>query len=303
MESIGDRQSVRFLPRLSWKGLVTGLLGTAAVGAALVFTAGEAEAGPVTVPGIGQFDIPEGIEFRPVTIPGVGNFEVPQLVSITEPAAPETLPVTPGESIPAGAPEIMPSAPADFETAPGTIPVAALPESMPAPRTGSVPNSAPAPAAPEFRSVTVEGLGVFAVPNSLPPLTGIPGVTDAATIAPAPLAPKTTGERAVEAAYSKLGAGYSSGAVGPDSFDCSGFVQWSYAQAGVDLPRTSYSQLDAGTPVAMDELQPGDLVSFYGGGHSALYVGDGQVIHATTYGSGVQVSPIENMPVTGARRF
>ncbi|WP_245721517.1 C40 family peptidase [Nocardia crassostreae] len=276
---------------------MTGLLGTAAVGAALMFTAGEAEARPVTIPGIGQFEMPEGIEFRPVTIPGIGNVEVPHMVSIDETA-------------PAIAPEIMPSATADFETAPfetapGTIPVAANPESMPAPRTDSTPATPSAPAAPEFRSVTVDGLGVFSVPNSLPPLAGIPGVTDAATItpAPAPAAPKTTGERAVEAAYSKLGAGYSSGGSGPDAFDCSGFVQWSYAQAGVDLPRTSYSQLNAGTPVSMDELQPGDLVSFYGGGHSALYVGDGQVIHASTYGSGVRVSPIENMPVSGARRF
>ncbi|MBF6334142.1 C40 family peptidase [Nocardia transvalensis] len=132
--------------------------------------------------------------------------------------------------------------------------------------------------------------------RSLPPIPGLAW--------PEPAAPeKTQGERAVEAAESKLGAAYSYGSAGPDSFDCSGLVQWSYEQAGVDLPRTSYEQLDAGTPVSLDELEPGDLVSFYGGQHSALYAGDGKVIHAATSGSGVVMSPISEMPVSGARRF
>ncbi|WP_375336009.1 C40 family peptidase [Nocardia sp. SYP-A9097] len=163
-----------------------------------------------------------------------------------------------------------------------------------------------APVAPDSRRVTVTGLGDFSVPNSLPPLVGIPGVSDAAA-APAPVPAampnKSAGQRAVEAARTKLGASYRMGAVGPDAFDCSGLVQWSYREAGVEVPRTSYSQLAAGTPVSVDELQPGDLVSFYGGGHSALYAGDGQVIHASTYGQGVKLSPIDNMPITGVRRF
>nr|WP_245998684.1 C40 family peptidase [Nocardia pseudobrasiliensis] len=121
--------------------------------------------------------------------------------------------------------------------------------------------------------------------------------------APAATPEKSHGQLAVEAAESKLGSSYSFGSAGPDSFDCSGLVQWSYEQAGVELPRTSYEQLDAGTPVGLDELQPGDLVSFYGGDHSALYAGDGQVIHAATSGTGVVMSPITEMPVTGARRF
>ncbi|MBL1075398.1 C40 family peptidase [Nocardia sp. 2] len=179
-------------------------------------------------------------------------------------------------------------------------------ESAPIPSSAVVAAPEPAPAAPESRSVTVAGLGEFAVPNSLPVLTGIPGVTDSAATpaAPAMVTPKqNTGERAVEAAKSKLGSYYRAGGNGPDSFDCSGLVQWSYAQAGVDLPRTSYSQLNSGTPVGLDELQPGDLVSFYGGGHSAIYAGDGKVIHASTYGTGVIESDMGNMPVTGARRF
>ncbi|MCM6773110.1 C40 family peptidase [Nocardia sp. CDC159] len=121
--------------------------------------------------------------------------------------------------------------------------------------------------------------------------------------APAATPEKTPGQLAVAAAESKLGSAYAFGSNGPDSFDCSGLVQWSYEQAGVELPRTSYEQLAAGTPVPLDELEPGDLVSFYGGDHSALYAGDGRVIHAATSGSGVVMSPISEMPVSGARRF
>ncbi|MFR9753347.1 C40 family peptidase [Nocardia sp. 004] len=114
---------------------------------------------------------------------------------------------------------------------------------------------------------------------------------------------KTAGEIAIEAAQSKLGTAYNYGSTGPDAFDCSGLVQWSYQQAGVDLPRTSYAQLAAGTPVSLDDLQPGDMVSFYNGSHSALYIGDGKVIHAMTYGTGVTTSLISSMPVAGACRF
>lgn len=140
----------------------------------------------------------------------------------------------------------------------------------------------------------------------------IPGI-DFRALLPAPRVPeaadapvtpeKTRGEMAVEAAESKIGAAYGYGAAGPDSFDCSGLVQWSYGQAGVDVPRTSYEQLSAGTPVDMDELEPGDMVSFYGGGHSALYAGDGKVIHAGTNSTGVQMTDLSEMPASGARRF
>ncbi|MEU2035234.1 C40 family peptidase [Nocardia amamiensis] len=138
----------------------------------------------------------------------------------------------------------------------------------------------------------------------LPFRAGTPEIMPRAPTPPVAAAPrKTTGEIAVDAARTKLGADYNYGAVGPDSFDCSGLVQWSYGQAGVDLPRTSEAQLAAGTPVSLDELQPGDVVSFYDGSHSALYAGEGKVIHASTYGIGVTTAPLSSMPVAGARRF
>lgn len=137
---------------------------------------------------------------------------------------------------------------------------------------------------------------------SLPPQLTIPGVFP--EIAPAPPQPlKSVGERALEVAETKIGAPYRTGADGPNAFDCSGLVQWSYGQVGVQLPRTSYDQLAAGTPVPLDALRPGDMVSFYGGGHSALYAGDGDVVHAATSGTGVVRSPLDRMPATAARRF
>ncbi len=137
---------------------------------------------------------------------------------------------------------------------------------------------------------------------SLPPQFAIPGLFPE-NPPPPPKPAESAGERALAAAETKLGSAYRSGAAGPDAFDCSGLVQWAYRQVGVDLPRTSYDQLAAGAPVDVDALRPGDLVSFYGGGHSALYAGDGTVVHAAGDGSGVVRSPISQMPVTGARRF
>lgn len=155
--------------------------------------------------------------------------------------------------------------------------------------------------------VEVPGVGTFEVPDEVlgaippgvvPPAIQIPG------IAPAPFAPQqTVGQRAADAAMSKVGAPYVYGASGPNAFDCSGLVQWSYRQAGLELPRTSYEQLNAGTPVSTDALQPGDVVSYYGGGHSAVYVGDGNVVHASTAGEPVKVAPVSSMPITGARRY
>ncbi|MEU2036135.1 C40 family peptidase [Nocardia amamiensis] len=160
------------------------------------------------------------------------------------------------------------------------------------------------PAAPAAaQPVTIPGIGTIEVPNEIPVPQGAPGLE---LPGPAPLpfaAPKPAGEIALDAALSKVGSPYVYGAAGPNAFDCSGLVQWSYRQAGVELPRTSGAQLAAGSPVSLNDLQPGDLVSFYGGGHSGLYAGDGNIVHASTSGTPVRVAPISSMPIAGARRF
>ena len=58
-----------------------------------------------------------------------------------------------------------------------------------------------------------------------------------------------------------------------------GFVQSVYANFGVSLPRTSYEQQNAGTEVSYADAQPGDLICY--GGHVAIYMGNGQIVHAS----------------------
>lgn len=110
---------------------------------------------------------------------------------------------------------------------------------------------------------------------------------------------------AVDAAMTKVGSPYSWGAAGPDAFDCSGLMYWAYQQLGKSIPRTSQAQLAGGTPVSRDQLQPGDLIGFYEGiTHVGMYVGNGMIIHASTYGVPVQVVPIEQGgPYMGAVRY
>ncbi len=161
--------------------------------------------------------------------------------------------------------------------------------------------AAPALAEP----VTIPGVGTFDIPGvpaqtiqipGLPQLVPPPGL-------PAPEQIKTVGDKAVEAAAGKIGSPYVWGASGPNSFDCSGLVQWAFKQAGLNLPRTSYDQAAAGTPVSTSDLKPGDVVSFYGGSHSGIYAGNGEVIHAATSGTPVKRAPISSMPMDGARRY
>jgi len=117
-------------------------------------------------------------------------------------------------------------------------------------------------------------------------------------------APTSKGQQILEAAQTKVGAPYVWGATGPDSFDCSGLTSWAYGQAGIDIPRTSQAQSSGGTQVAKGDLQPGDIVSFYGGAtHVGIYAGDGQILHASTEGVPVGYAPLDSMPFNNAVRY
>ena len=94
---------------------------------------------------------------------------------------------------------------------------------------------------------------------------------------------------AVRAALSRLGCPYVWGATGPDRFDCSGLVQWSYAQAGVPLHRTTYDQINDGVPVARADVRPGDLV-FPHTGHVQMAIGGDLVVEAPYAGAPVRIS-------------
>ncbi|MDT3397831.1 NlpC/P60 family protein [Streptomyces sp. B1866] len=102
---------------------------------------------------------------------------------------------------------------------------------------------------------------------------------------------------ALAAAQSKIGSPYVWGATGPTAFDCSGLTSWAYAQAGVQISRTSQSQAGDGVRIGRSQLKPGDLVLFYGDlHHVGLYAGNGQVLHAPRTGTTVRYESINNMP-------
>ncbi len=106
---------------------------------------------------------------------------------------------------------------------------------------------------------------------------------------------------AVKAALSRLGRPYVWGAKGPNAFDCSGLVRWSYAQAGVTVGDDTYSQFQQGTPVAAGDVQAGDMVfpnsSFGEGGHRGpghvmMAISPTECVEAQQSGVPVKISPM-----------
>lgn len=99
-------------------------------------------------------------------------------------------------------------------------------------------------------------------------------------------------------AEAQMGKPYVWGATGPSSYDCSGLTQAAWRAAGVDLPRTTWDQVKAGTRVATEDLRPGDLVFFYDDiSHVGIYKGDGRMIHAPRPGANVREESIYYMPI------
>lgn len=100
----------------------------------------------------------------------------------------------------------------------------------------------------------------------------------------------------VQIAYKYIGYPYVSGANGPYSFDCSGFVQFVYSQVGKSISRSTSTQILDGVGISYDNVQPGDILSWgYTDGvptHSALYVGNGMMIHAANPSQGVLLSNV-----------
>jgi peptidoglycan DL-endopeptidase CwlO len=105
---------------------------------------------------------------------------------------------------------------------------------------------------------------------------------------------------ALRAAESRKGLPYVWGAAGPASFDCSGLVQWSFAQAGVSMPRVAADQARTGPAVPVSQLEPGDLLFYHTDptdpgyiSHVAIYLGNGWMIQAPQPGMDVQVVPAD----------
>jgi cell wall-associated NlpC family hydrolase len=105
---------------------------------------------------------------------------------------------------------------------------------------------------------------------------------------------------ALRAAMSRRGMPYVWGAAGPASFDCSGLVQWAFAQAGIRMPRVAADQALSGPSVAVSQVKPGDLIFYHTDrtaptyiSHVAIYLGNGWMIQAPEPGMDVEVVPAD----------
>lgn len=96
----------------------------------------------------------------------------------------------------------------------------------------------------------------------------------------------------------QLGKPYVYGKDGPDSFDCSGLVEYVYSKIGVELPRVVADQVYAGNYIEKENLRFGDIVFFSNDGinltHAGIYIGSGKMIHAPKTGEVVKISPINS---------
>jgi cell wall-associated NlpC family hydrolase len=131
---------------------------------------------------------------------------------------------------------------------------------------------------------------------------------DAEVVVPTydPDAPAARYGHVVGIALQYLGVPYVWGGSSPSTgFDCSGFTSYVFAQVGVYLPHHAASQYGMGTPVAYEQLAPGDLVFFSGLGHVGIYIGGGQFVHAPHTGDVVRISSLgeRSGSYVGARRL
>lgn len=129
---------------------------------------------------------------------------------------------------------------------------------------------------------------------------------------PAPHPAATPGEAALAVAQRYLGTPYDWGGSSPSTgFDCSGLVQFAFAQVGIRVPRVAADQFHAGVPVARGALEPGDAVFFANPDgdvhHVGLYIGEGRFINAPATGEDVRIDSLSEpyfaAQYAGARRY
>jgi peptidoglycan DL-endopeptidase CwlO len=110
--------------------------------------------------------------------------------------------------------------------------------------------------------------------------------------------------QALRKAMTKIGDAYVWGAAGPTTFDCSGLVVWAYAQLGISLPHFTGDQWNSGVHVSRAQLRPGDLLFFFADiGHVGIYVGNGFMLDAPTFGIPVGIHPVFWNAYDGAVRI
>lgn len=121
-------------------------------------------------------------------------------------------------------------------------------------------------------------------------------------------APKPTvsgsgkGQEIAKFACKYIGCPYVAGGTSlTNGADCSGFVMAVYQAFGYSLPRSSYAQSTAGKAVSYSEAQPGDII--YYGGHVGIYIGNGQIVHASTERTGIKITAATYRSIITVRRI
>ncbi len=144
-----------------------------------------------------------------------------------------------------------------------------------------------APAGPAAKPSRLPCLMLWLVAGAL--LAGCAGTP------PRPSRPPATAAVAL-AALSMLGTPYVSGGTSPRGFDCSGLVQYSYAQAGIHVPRTARGQFESSEPVPTSAMHAGDALFFRTGWlrrwHVGIYLGDGRFVHAPSRSGAVSIATL-----------
>jgi cell wall-associated NlpC family hydrolase len=112
------------------------------------------------------------------------------------------------------------------------------------------------------------------------------------------------GAVALRAALTRRGDPYIWGAAGPGEFDCSGLVMWAYAQEGIQLDHYTGDQWNEGEHISRSQLEPGDLLFFFADiSHVGIWLGNGLMVDAPSFGQDVMVQPVDWSIFVGAVRI
>lgn len=120
--------------------------------------------------------------------------------------------------------------------------------------------------------------GTTTAPGTAPPVGPLKGMSDTESAAV---------QTVLAFARAQIGKPYVWGAEGPNSYDCSGLVQTSFAQVGIHLPRLTYGQAVMGKGISKSQIQPGDIL-FPDPGHVQIYSGNGNIIEAANPRDGIR---------------
>lgn len=161
-----------------------------------------------------------------------------------------------------------------------------------------------APVSAEVRTRWLRGVVAVLVAALVATLSACSSAPDRPTaehdLSPAPSSTQASDPLRLQVVFTAMqmvGIPYRWGGATPEGFDCSGLVQYTYAHAGLKLPRTAAEQLAAARPISLDQAVPGDLLFFQDGGrtsHVAIYLGGGRFIHAPRSGQQVSLDSFGN---------